>query len=303
MIAQTEIYQQVTDQIIKQLESGVGEWRKRWASAGSGLPRNVAGRSYRGVNILLLWSATQDRNFDSSIWGTFNQWKGIGGHVKRGEKGTRIIFWRVVTETVRDPKTGQEKEERRFFCKQFVVFNLAQCGGEKLERFRTIRPVREFLDFAPAEEAISATGADIRHIGNRAFYTPDSDFVQLPPKVAFDSEASYYSTALHELVHWSGHDSRLNRLDKLARFGDQSYAAEELVAELGAAFLSSSLGIPNLPLQDNAAYLKSWLEVLRADNRAIFTAATAASAAADFILGFSRQDEAQEAEEEEAMLV
>ena len=130
MLAQAEIYQQVTDQIITQLESGVGEWRKRWASAGSGLPRNVAGRSYRGVNILLLWSAAQDRNFDSSIWGTFNQWKSAGGHVKRGEKGTRIIFWRVVTETVRDPKTGLEEEERRFFCKQFVVFNLNQCGGD-----------------------------------------------------------------------------------------------------------------------------------------------------------------------------
>jgi antirestriction protein ArdC len=303
MIAQTEIYQQVTDRIISQLERGVGEWRKGWSSVCSGLPRNVAGRSYRGVNILLLWAAAHERGFDSSLWGTFNQWKNLGGHVNRGEKGTRIVFWRVVTETVRDTKTGEEKEERRFFCKQFVVFNLAQCAGDKLERFRTVRPVREFIDFAPAEEAILATGADIRHIGNRAFYTLDSDFVQLPPKVAFDSEAAYYSTALHELVHWSGHESRLDRLDKLARFGDSSYAAEELVAELGAAFLAASLGIPNVPLQDNAAYLRCWLKVLRADNRAIFTASTAASAAADYILQFSQRHETEDAVEEEPLLV
>ena len=253
MVAQAEIYQQVTDQIIKQLERGVGEWRKGWSSICSGLPRNVAGRSYRGVNILLLWAAAQERGFDSSLWGTFNQWKKAGGHVKRGEKGTRIIFWRVVTESVTDPKTGQETEEQRFFCRQSVVFNMTQCAGDKLERFRTTRPSREFVGFGPAEEAISATGADIRHMGSRAFYSPHSDFIQLPQKAAFDNESAYYSTALHELIHWSGHESRLNRLDKLGRFGDHAYAAEELVAELGAAFLAASLGIPNVPLQDNAA--------------------------------------------------
>lgn len=151
------------------------------------------------------------------------------------------------------------------------------------------------MDFGPAEAAIRATGADVRHGGNRASFNPERDYIQLPVKEAFASPANYYSTALHELSHWSGHESRLNRIDKLARFGDKSYAAEELVAELGAAFLTASLGIPNeRTLNDAASYLDHWLSILKADARAIFTAATAASAAADFILSFSRAVETEE---------
>ena len=155
----------------------------------------------------------------------------------------------------------------------------------------------QFVDFGPAEEAISATDCDIAHGGNRAFYDSLTDFIHLPVKEAFASPAGYYSTALHELSHWSGHERRLNRLDKLARFGDKAYAAEELVAELGAAFLTASLGIPNERTLENAvAYLDNWLSVLRSDSRAIFTAASAASAAADYILSFSQTPEPEEQE-------
>ncbi len=161
--------------------------------------------------------------------------------------------------------------------------------------------MREFIDFQPAEEAIAATGAEIRHGGNRAYFDTLNDYIQMPIKGAFDSEAAYYGTALHELGHWTGHESRLNRIDKLARFGDRSYSAEELVAELAGAFLTAALGIPNeRTLNNAAAYLGHWLDVLRSDNRAIFTAATAASAAADYVLDFSRQVE-QPAEEAEAV--
>ena len=153
------------------------------------------------------------------------------------------------------------------------------------------------MDFGPAEEAIAATGAEIRHGGNRAFFDVAGDYVQLPIKDSFNSPAAYYSTALHETTHWSGHASRLNRIAKLVRFGDENYAVEELIAELGAAFLTAALGIPNERTLENAtAYLANWLAVLRSDNRAIFTAATSASAAADYILAFSRAVEPDESE-------
>ena len=202
-----------------------------------------------------------------------------------------------MTETGTDPNTGEDVEERRFFARQFTVFNLSQCGGSALDQFRTPTPVREFVDYGPAEEVIAATEADIRHGGNRAFYCPTGDYIGLPLKETFETAAALYSTALHELVHWSGNESRLNRLDKLARFGSESYVAEELVAELGSAFLTSALGVPNAPIQENAAYLENWLQVLRADSRAIFTASTAASAAADYILSFSNVETVDEIED------
>ena len=298
MADRTNVYEAVTNQIIQQLENGVPPWRRPWASIGGGMPSNVVSqRNYRGVNVLLLWATTEAKGFDSALWGTFRQWKKIGGHVRKGEKGTKIVFWNIVTETATDPRTGEDVEERRFFAKQFTVFNLCQCGGDALDRFRQPLPVREFVDFGPADEVIASTGADIRYGGNRAYYSPTDDFIGLPQKEAFESDAAFYSTALHELVHWTGSKARLARLDKLTRFGSESYAAEELVAELGAAFLTSALGVPNAPIQDNAAYLANWLQVLRNDNRAIFTASTAASAAADYILSFSNVETVEQIEE------
>ncbi len=300
MPKQSDIYTQVTEQIIRQLEAGVSPWRKPWSAISGGMPSNVLSRrSYRGVNVLLLWSAAEANGWDSNLWGTFRNWQSLGGFVNKGEHGTKVIYWSVTTEVVTDKTTGEEREERRFFARQYTVFNLAQCGGDKLDRFRLMRPATDFLDFAPAEEAIAATGADIRFGGGRAFYRPADDFIQLPVKEAFESPAEYYSTALHELAHWTGHESRLSRLEKLTRFGSHSYAAEELVAELGAAFLTAALGVPNTGgLENNAAYLKSWLEVLRADSKAIFTASTAASDAADYVLEFSRGSEEGKEEEE-----
>jgi len=258
----------------------------------------VSNRAYRGVNTLTLWAAAEEKGFCSNMWATFRQWKSLGGYVQRGEKGTRIIYWNVVTETVIDRDTGDETEERRFFAREFHVFNVEQTGGVALDRFRVTRPVREFTDFQAAEDAFAATGADIRHGGNRAYYDLNGDFIRLPIKEAFESEASYYSTLAHEEIHWCGAPHRLDRLDRLARFGDKSYAAEELVAELGGAFLTAAVGIPNeRTLEDSAAYLGDWLSVLQSDSKAIFTAATAASEAAEYILSFSEVEEAEELEE------
>ncbi|MGD0900308.1 MAG: zincin-like metallopeptidase domain-containing protein [Thermoguttaceae bacterium] len=298
-----DLYQRITDQIVAQLENGVAPWQRPWATIGGGLPTNVVSRKpYRGINTLLLWSAAEEHGYQSPLWATYRQWDALSGHVNRGERSTKIIFWNVTRQTVLNENTGEDEEQRRFFCKEYSVFNLDQCGGEALNRFRApVLPPRDFIDFQPAEKAIAATGAEIRHGGNRAYFDTLHDFIQLPIKDAFASSASYYATVLHELSHWSGHESRLRRIDKLARFGDQRYSAEELVAELAGAFLTASLGIPNERTLDNAAaYLGHWLEVLRSDNRAIFTAATAASAAADYILDFSRQVE-EPAEEPEAV--
>lgn len=298
MKTQTSIYESVTEQIIQQLESGVAPWQKPWSSFSSGMPANVSGRTYRGINVLLLWNAAEAKGYDSNTWGTFNQWRNLGGYVNRGEKGTKIVFWRVVERTVADDWSGEKKEEKFLIARQFTVFNRCQCGGDRLGRYRREHHDSNFIDFGPAEVAIAATNANIRYGGSQAFFSPAGDYIQLPLKVDFNSEAEYYSTTLHELVHWSGHEDRLHRIDKLARFGDRSYAAEELVAELGSAFLAAQLGIPNAPIQNNAAYLKHWLEVLRSDSRAIFTASTAAANAADFILSFSREREPEEIEGE-----
>jgi antirestriction protein ArdC len=298
----TDLYNRITDKIIAQLENGAAPWQRPWTTIGGGLPMNVVSRKpYRGINTLLLWDAADEHGYEPNLWGTYRQWDMLGGHVNRGEHGTRITYWNVVTDTVFNKSTGKDEEQRRFFCKEYTVFNLAQAGGTALDRFRVVRPVREFIDFGPAEKAITATGAEIRHGGNRAYFDTLNDHIQLPIKAAFENEAAYYATALHELAHWTGHESRLHRIDKLARFGDRSYSAEELVAELAGAFLTAALGIPNERTIDTAsAYLAHWLEVLRSDNRAIFTAATAASAAADYVLDFSRQVE-EPAEEPETI--
>ncbi len=293
-----DLYQRITDRIIAQLEKGVAPWQQTWATVGGGLPKNVVSRKhYRGINTLLLWSAAEEHRYESNLWATYRQWDALGGHVKRGEHGTKIIYWNVTNQTVLNEETGKDEERRRLLCREYTVFNLDQCGGESLDRYRIARPVRDFVDFGPAEEAIRATGADIFHGGNRAFYNPLTDCIYLPHKEAFDNEADYYAVALHELAHWTSHERRLSRLDKLARFGDKSYATEELVAELAGAFLTGALKIPNdRTLDSAAAYLAHWLTVLRSDSKAIFTAATAASAAADYILAFSGAVESEPAE-------
>lgn len=298
---QAEVYQAVTDRIIKQIEAGTPPWRKPWITTGGGLPQNAAsGRSYSGINVWLLLLAAEAKGYDGNLWGTFNQWKKLGGHVNRGERGTKIVFWSVVKETVADQQTGKEDEQKRIFCRQFTVFNLGQTAGEALDRFRRpTLPPKGFNDHEAVEQVIAATDADIRHGGNAAYYNSESDYIQLPVKVAFESEAEYYSASLHEIAHWSGHENRLNRLDKLARFGDQSYAMEELVAEMSSAFLCSTLGVENSAAEkQSASYLANWLGVLKADSRAIFTASTAAAAAADYVLSFSQGVESEETEED-----
>jgi antirestriction protein ArdC len=251
----------------------------------------------------MLMLVSQARGYTSKFWGTFNQWHSLGlqvkkrpDHIPAGQYGTRCVLFKPITKTTKN-SDGEEEESRFFLLREFTVFNAEQVTGPGIEDYLAKpRNGNGFVDYQPAEEVIAATRADIRYGGNKAVYRIEEDFIQLPPKGAFSQTHEYYATALHELTHWSGNESRLARLTKLARFGSEAYAVEELVAEMGAAFLCAELGIPQADdLSNVAAYLASWLNVLERDHNAIFTASSAASKAADFILGFSRASEDAEA--------
>lgn len=291
--ARGSLYDEVTARLIAQLEEGVFPWVRPWskALAAPGLPRNaVTGRAYSGINVLILWGAVIEGGYPSQDWLTFRQALAAGGCVRKGERG-RTVFYadRFVPKEKREGGENGEEPRGIAFLKRFTVFNVAQCEGlpEKLVREPAPLPERELHD--SAEALIAATGADVRIGGAEAFYSPSCDYVQLPPQPAFHHQIDYYRTALHELGHWTGHGSRLGR-DQTGRFGSAAYAREELVAELASAFLCAALGIE--PTVRHADYLGSWLQVLRADNRAIFRAASQASKAADFLLQY--QTPAQE---------
>ena len=293
---QPNLYQEVTTKIIRELEQGRLPWVQPWGTshAGLSLPKNAkTNRHYSGINILILWGEVIDRGFASQLWLTFRQALELGGHVRKGEHG--------VTACHADkfiPKAEQERVEKEGgeaasvpFLKRFTLFNVAQCDGLPESITGTAPPLPERQIHIQAEALIKATAADFRIGGNKAFYSPSHDFIQVPPQPAFFEQINYYRTCLHELTHWSGHESRLNRALS-GRFGSHAYAAEELVAEMGSAFLCASLGI--VPTVRHSDYIAHWLEVLRNDNRAIFTAASLASKSADFLLAFQPNPQAQE---------
>ena len=285
---EVSLYDEVTGKIIAQLEAGRFPWVQPWGrakGAALALPRNgVTGRRYSGINILLLWGAVIEHGYPSQGWVTFRQALAAGGAVRRGERGTTVVFADRFT-----PKAEQERADRDgdapgrvAFLKRFTVFNLAQCEGlEGLGEDPAPLPERQVIPVA--EALIAATGADFRIGGQRAYYTPSLDYVQVPPQPAFSDQINYYRTAFHELSHWTGHASRLAR-DQSGPYGGKAYGREELVAELGAAFVCASLGVT--PTVRHADYLGAWLETLREDNRAIFRAASQASKAADVLLSF-----------------
>ncbi|WP_192180376.1 ArdC family protein [Mesorhizobium amorphae] len=293
------LYQEITDRIIAELERGTVPWVKPWGSAkaGLGLPRNAAtGRGYSGINILILWGAVIERAYPSQSWLTFRQALGLGGNVRKGERGTTIVHAdRFVPKDEKErAKADGDEPQAVPFLKRFTVFNVAQCDNlpEHLHAAAEPLPRREIVP--QAEALIRRSGADFRIGGDRAFYMPSSDSIQVPPQPAFFQQIDYYRTCFHELGHWTGHPTRLAR-DLSGSFGSKSYAREELVAEITAAFVCSSLGIE--PTVRHADYIGSWLKVLREDNRAIFRAASQASKATDFLLG--RNGEAEGADREE----
>lgn len=272
-----DIYQEVTDRIIAALEQGTAPWVRPWRNnpAAAGMPYNAAtGRHYNGVNVLLLWMTGSANGYATPGWMTFKQAKERGAYVRKGEHGTQVVYWDRRQVEDKD-KPGELKTVP--FLKIFTVFNVAQIEGLK-----TAEPLPLLAGPEHVEAFLANTGATIRHAGNSAFYNRRDDLIVLPTREQFQSLADYYATALHELTHWTGHESRLAR-DLGGRFGSESYAAEELVAEMGAAFLCASLGIEG-KLQ-HPSYIEHWLKVLRQDKRAIFTAAKHATSAADYLKG------------------
>lgn len=296
MESRQDVYTRVTDKIIQDLELGVRTWLKPWsgdnATGRISMPLRHNGTPYRGINILLLWAESMAKGFTSARWMTFRQAQELGAHVRKGEHGSLVVFANTITRPDANDK-GEEIEREIPFMKGYTVFNVEQIEGLPAG-YRDKPEIKgEPLALIAAAEAFCArTGATVLHGGNRAFYAPARDVIQLPHPEAFRDAKSYAATKAHELTHWTSHPSRLDR--KLGkRFGDDADAAEELIAELGAAFLCGTLGITPEARADHAAYLDHWLKVLKADKRAIFTAAAHTQKAVDFLHELAEQDEAQ----------
>ena len=283
-----DIYQDVTDRIVAALEAGIVPWVKPWKDNASGSitePHNaVTGRRYNGINWLVLSSMP----YASTGWLTFNQAKKLGGNVKRGEKGTQIVFWDF-SRKQRDEKTGELKVIP--FAKAYTVFNLDQCENLPLAKIKAPTPVT--IGSGDMNVIAATHNVNLQHGGNRAFFSPAFDQVQMPSADSFKSADHYQSTLAHELTHWTGHDSRLKRDFSKGRFGDAAYAFEELVAEIGSAFLCARAGIKLEGLQ-HADYVGNWLQVLKNDKRAIFTAASKAKQAAEYLLPSEENTDSQE---------
>lgn len=288
-----DVYTRVTDRIVSDLEKGVRPWMKPWSAGHAAdrlpsLPLRCNGTPYRGVNILLLWGESIEKGYSRNTWMTYRQAEELGAHVRKGEHGSLVVYADRFTKTEANDK-GEEVEREIPFMKAYTVFNVEQIEGLPARFCEPATPREEGRKLALIEEAeafFAATRATFRHGGNRAFYAPAADFIQLPVPEAFRDAESYAATKAHELVHWTGHAQRMARAFG-KRFGDHAYAFEELVAELGAAFLCAALGVTPEPREDHAAYLAHWLDVLKEDKRAIFSAAAHAQRAADFLHGLA----------------
>jgi antirestriction protein ArdC len=282
----SDIYARVTDEIIRAIEAGVKDYEMPWHQrAGAGLPRNAStGNLYRGVNTVALWATGQLRGYGLPYWATFRQWEKLGARIRRGEKSSVIVFYKREESSADDEDRDGAKNPRRILRGSFV-FNAEQVDGWSYpvptheDRTEKLQKVDHFIE---------SIGADVFYGSDMAYYSRKFDRIHMPNRREFIDRATgtategFYSVLLHEHVHWTGHSKRLDR-DLSGRFGDSSYAMEELVAELGAAFLCADLGISIHPRRDHAAYVASWLQVLRQQKTAIFTAASTATAACRYV--------------------
>jgi len=291
-VERQSLYSEVTSRIILELEDGRLPWVQPWDSAACGcsMPQNAGtGRRYSGINVLILWAEAVTRGFASQRWLTYRQAEAAGGNVRRGEKGTVICYAdRFTPKAEAEQARGEDRDARQVaFLKRFVVFNIDQCEELPDDKIIPMVSPDPVLAIGTADELIAATGAQVMIGGSEAFYSPSHDAVQVPPQAAFHEAINWYRTALHELGHWTGHSSRLDR-DQKGGFGSQAYAKEELVAEMAAAFTCASLGIA--PTVRHSDYIGSWLSVLRDDEKAIFRAASKSSKATDYLLAFAGEE-------------
>lgn len=285
-----DLYARVTDVIVQELERGVRPWLKPWsaehAAGRISRPLRHNGQPYQGINILMLWGSAEMAGFGSPFWLTFQQAKQLGGFVRKGEHGSPVVYASTFkrTETTEE---GAEVDAEIPFLKEYTVFNANQVEGLPEHFYRlTEQPQEPMQRIEQEEEFFAATKADIRTGGTQAYYAIGDDYIRMPPFECFRDAESHAATLAHELTHWTRHESRLNRDLGRKRWGDAGYAMEELVAELGSAFLCADLRITPEVRDDHASYIGHWLEVLKQDKRAIFSAASFASRAVDFLHGF-----------------
>ena len=299
--AKAPAYEAITDRIITALESGTVPWRRPWVSRDRGTLRNGAsGHEYRGINTVVLTLETLSTGYTDPRWVTFKQALDAGGHVRKGESGTPLVFWSVL----RKSETGADgSEESRAFplLKRYTVFNVEQCDGLTLSDKHAPIEAGEGSAWSPDETAEGIVrgfrdAPTIEHDGgSRAFYRPTSDAIHLPARESFTEASGYYGTLFHELSHSTGHESRLNRHGMetgIAAFGSETYSREELAAEFGSAFLCGEAGFSEVQVEQNAAYVASWLRVLKGDKRLAIVAASQGQKAADYVLGRSNGGDA-----------
>jgi antirestriction protein ArdC len=286
-VACKDVYSRVTDQIVARLEAGTRPWLQPWRAAhaaGPVRPLRFNARPYRGINVVALWMQAEAKGYAAPIWLTFRQAKELGGFIRKGERGSSVVY--ASTFTRKEPDDGgTEMEQEIPFLKSYTVFNVEQVEGLPGHFYAKAAPTKDHMERIAQAEAFAAnTGADIRHGGTLACYAQGEDCIRMPPFETFRDAESHAATLAHELTHWTKHPSRLDRSFGQKRWGDEGYAMEELVAELASAFLCADLAITPQVREDHAAYVGHWLKVLKDDKRAIFAAAHA-QRAADYLHG------------------
>ena len=293
-----DVHQEITDRIVAAIETA-GEFRLPWIRDRGGSmrrPVNIASeKPYNGVNIVSLWVSALASDHPSHLWGTYRQWQERGCQVRRGEKSSLVVFYKTLEFEQRNEETGENEATERLLARASHVFNAGQVDGFEINKAETPLPNEPIFDpIERAERFVRATGATIEEGGDRAFYVPSTDIIRMPDRRRFTGTETttpaegFYSTLCHELVHFSGAKHRLDR-DLTGRFGSENYAVEELVAELGASFLCSDLSITPEPRADHVCYIANWLKVLKDDKRAVFTAASKASEAANWLIGHEKE--------------
>lgn len=284
-----DVYRAVTDSIVAAIEAGPGRFELPWHHHGSRLtlPGNAAtGKRYRGVNVVALWAAAQARGFGTPLWASYRQWQSVGAQVRRGERASIVVFYKEFAIEENDSDSSKQQFRTRLFARASRVFNAEQVDGFSPPEPPDPDPVEVV---AEVDAFVKHTGAVVIHGGTEACYSPAPDRIHMPDRAAFTGTPtstptdSYYAVLLHELVHWTGAVHRLGR-DFSGRFGDDAYAMEELVAELGAAFLCAEFGITLEPRPDHAAYIGHWLRMMKGNKRTVFAAASKATAAADYLI-------------------
>lgn len=287
---QTDVYEKITASIIEAIEIGCGKFEMPWHTFGS-LPSNASNhRRYRGINILVLWAAAAQRGYKTQLWATYQQWRELGAQVRQGEKSTAVVFWKFYDEEDETDNDNSDDHDlrKRCFARAYHVFNADQVDGFTIPNLPTLPEAQRVQR---AEDFFRNTDIKIIEKGARACYDPQTDEIHMPAFALFKKADYFYSTLCHEAIHATGVSARCNRQFG-NRFGSELYAAEELVAELGSAFLSAELQLDTEPKIDNAPYCENWLKVLKGDKRAVFTAASKAQQAVDWLLNQQGQEQA-----------